>query len=83
MEAICSSQKLFGGVFTSDKRYERAVVVPDLSREREVSGHTRSVEISDVQSEAESQRALHVQEDRAIIIWTIYPAHSSEGIINA
>ena len=54
MKAICSFQKLFGGVSASDKRYERAVVVPDLSREKEVSGHTRSVEISDVQSEVES-----------------------------
>ena len=53
MEAISSFQKLFGGVSASDRRYERAVVVPDLSREREVSGHTRSVEISDVHSEVE------------------------------
>ena len=53
MEAICSFQKLFGGVSASDKQYERAAVVPDLSREREVSGHTRIVEISDIQSEVE------------------------------
>ena len=53
MGTICSFQKLFGGVSASDNRYERAVVVPDLSRESEVSGHTRSVEISDVHSEVE------------------------------
>ena len=53
MEVICSFQKPFGGVCASEKRYERAVVVPVLSREREVSGHTQSVGISDVQSEVE------------------------------
>ena len=53
MEVICSFQKLVGGVCASEKPYERAVVVPVLSREREVSGHTQSVRISDVQSEVE------------------------------
>ena len=53
MEVICSFQKLVGGVCASDKRYERAVVVPVLSCERDISGHTPSVEIRDVHSEVE------------------------------
>ena len=53
MEVICYFQKLVGGVCAADKRYERAVVLLVLSCERDVSGHTRSVGISDVHSEVE------------------------------
>ena len=48
MELNCSFQKLVGGLCASDKRYEKAVVVPVSSCYRDISGHTRSVEISDV-----------------------------------
>ena len=83
MEVICSFQKLVGGVCASDKRYERAVVVPVSSCERDVSGHTRSFRISDVNSEVELilARASVFSLPRDISTWTICPAHrSSLGI---
>ena len=83
MEVICSFQKLVGGVCTSDKRYERAVVVPVSSCERDVSEHTRSFGISDVNSEVELilARASVFSLPRDISTWTICPAHrSSLGI---
>ena len=45
MELNCSFQKLVGGLCASDKQYEKAVV-PVSSCYRDISGHTRSVEIS-------------------------------------
>lgn len=83
MEVICSFQKLVGGVCASDKRDERAVVVPVSSCERDISGHTRSVEIRDVYSEVELilARASVFSLPHDISTWTICPAHrSSLGI---
>ena len=83
MEVICSFQKLVGGVCASDKRYEGAVVVPVSSCERDISGHTRSIGISDVHTEVELilARASVFSLPRDISTWTICPAHrSSLGI---
>ena len=83
MEVICSFQKLVGGVCASDKRYEGAVVLPVSSCERDISGHTRSIGISDVHTEFEQSlaRASVFSLPRDISTWTICPAHrSSLGI---
>lgn len=83
MEVNCSFHKLVGGVCASDKRYEKAVVVPLSSCKRDVSGHTRSVGVSDVRSEVELilARASVFSLTCDISTWTICPAHrSSLGI---
>ena len=83
MDVICSFQKLVGGVCATDKRYERAVVVPLLSCENNISEHTRSVAIDDIDSEVELilARASVFTFPRDISTWTICPAHrSSLGI---
>ena len=83
MELNCSFQKLVGGLCASDKRYEKAVVVPVSSCYRDISGHTRSVEISDVSTEVDLilARASVFSLPRDIATWTICPAHhSSLGI---
>jgi hypothetical protein len=59
MEATCSFKKpITGGICSSDTRYERKVVVPLASCERDISRHNHSkkyknnsVGIRDVQSE--------------------------------
>ena len=51
MEVTCSFKKLVGGIFASDKRYEREDIVPLSSCNKDVSGHTCSVGITDVHSE--------------------------------
>jgi len=84
MDVICSFQKLVGGVCATDKRYELAVVVPILlSCEKNISEHTRSVAIDDIDSEVELilARASVFTFPRDISTWTICPAHrSSLGI---
>lgn len=83
MELNCSFQKQVGGLCASDMRYERAVVVPLSSCDRNISEHTRSVEISDVFTEVDLilARASVFSLLRDIATWTICPAHrSSLGI---
>ena len=82
----CSSAELFvrvvGGICASDKRYEGAVVVLVSSCEQDISGHTRSIGISDVHTEVELilARASVFSLPRNISTWTICPAHRSLGI---
>ena len=83
MEATCSFKKRIGGICSSDKRYEREVVVPLVSCERDISRHISSVGVSDVQSEVELilARASVFSSPSDISTWTICPAHrSSLGI---
>jgi hypothetical protein len=83
MEVTCSFKKLTGGVCSSDKRYGREVIIPLASCERDISRHTHSVGISDVQSEVELilARASVFSFPKDISTWTICPAHrSSLGI---
>ena len=72
-----------GGHCASDKRFERAVVVPLSSSYRDISAHNRSVEISDVFTEVDLilARASVSSLPRDIATWTICPAnHYSLGI---
>ncbi|CAH3141751.1 unnamed protein product [Porites evermanni] len=83
MEVRCCFQKLVGGVCTSDKRYEGAVVVPLSSCQKDILGHTRSVGVSDINSEVELilARASMFSPPRDISSSTICPCHrSSLGI---
>ena len=83
MELNCYFQKLVGGLCASDKRYEKAVVVPVSSCYRDISGHTHSVEISGVSTEVDLILACTsvFSLPRDIATWTICPAHrSSLGI---
>ena len=83
MEVSCCFQKLVGGVCASDKRYEGAVVVPLSSCQKYILGHTRSVGVSDINSEVELilARASIFSPPRDISSWTICPSHrSSLGI---
>ena len=83
MEVTCSFKKLVGGICASDKRYEREDVVPLSSCNKDVTGHTRSVGITDVHSEVELvlARASIFAPPHDISTWTICPAHrSSLGI---
>ncbi len=83
MEATCSFKKRIGGICSSDKRYEREVVVPLVSCERDISRHISSVGVNDVQSEVELilARASVFSSPSDISTWTICPAHrSSLGI---
>ena len=83
MEVTCSFQKLVGGICAPDKRCEGAVVVPISSCEKVISGHTRSLGISDVYSEVDLilARASIFSIPHDISTWTICPAHrSSLGI---
>ncbi len=83
MEVTCSFKKLTGGVCSSDKRYGREVIIPLASCERNISRHTHSVGISDVQSEVELilAHASVFSFPKDISTWMICPAHrSSLGI---
>ena len=83
MEVSCCFQTLVGGVCASDKRYEGAVVVPLSSCQKDILGHTRSVGVSDINSEAELilARASIFSPPRDISSWTICLSHrSSLGI---
>ena len=83
MELTCSFQKLTGGVCASDSRYQREVVVPLASCEKDISSHIHSVGVRDVPSEVELilARASIFKFPRDISAWTICPAHrSSLGI---
>ena len=76
-------QKLVRGVSASDKRYEGAVVVPLSSCQKDILGHTRSVGVSDINSEVELILACAsiFSPPRDISSWTICPSHrSSLGI---
>jgi len=69
--------------WSSDKQYERAVVVPVKSCDRDISGHTSSVEITDVFTEVDLILALTsvFSFPCDIATWTICPAHrTSLGI---
>ena len=85
MEVSCCFQKLVGGVCASDKRYEGAVVVLLSSCQKDILGHTRSVGVSDINSEVELilARASIFSPPRDIKFssWAICPSHrSSLGI---
>ena len=54
MEVNCSFQKLFGGRCALDNRDPKQTnIIPLLSCKRDISGHKKSVGISDVESEVE------------------------------
>ena len=72
-----------GGVCAADARYQREVVIPLTSCEKDITNHIRSVGVSDIQSEIEliCARASIFKIPRNISSWTICPAHrSSLGI---
>ena len=75
----CEWKLVVGGVCASDKRYEAAVVVPLSSCQKDILGHTRSVGVSDINSEVELilARALIVSPLRDISSWTICRSHRS------
>ena len=80
MEVSCCFQKLVGGVCASDKRYEGAVVVPLSSCQKDHRlGHTRSVGVSDINSEVELilARSSIFSPPRDISSWTICRSHRS------
>ena len=79
MEATCSFKKRVGGICSSDKRYERELVVPLVSCERDISRHISSVGVNDVMSEVELilARASIFSCPSDIATWTICPAHRS------
>ena len=79
MEATCSFKQRVGGICSSDKRYERELVVPMVSCERDISRHISSVGVNDVMSEVELilARASIFSCPSDIATWTICPAHRS------
>ena len=79
MEATCFFKQRVGGICSSDKRYERELVVPLVSCEKDISRHISSARVNDVMSEVALilARASIFSCPSDIATWTFCPAHRS------